>query len=109
MFGRVPESLGVMWHHRPLLKASMGFGQKIQKMNRCDESLEAYAHMAVASFVGCSWCLDFNYFMAYHQGLDVEQGAGDPAVARVGRVHAARAPGDGVRRGDDPHAAHGHR
>ena len=73
MFGRVPESLGVMWHHRPLLKASMGFGQKIQKMNRCDESLEAYAHMAVASFVGCSWCLDFNYFMAYHQGLDIEK------------------------------------
>ena len=29
--------------------------------------------MAVASFVGCSWCLDFNYFMAHNQGLDVDK------------------------------------
>ena len=30
MFGHVPESLGVMWHHRPALMASMAFGQKLQ-------------------------------------------------------------------------------
>jgi alkylhydroperoxidase family enzyme len=29
--------------------------------------------MAVASLVGCSWCLDFNYFMANNQGLDVDR------------------------------------
>ena len=29
--------------------------------------------MAVASLVGCTWCLDFNYFMANNQGLDVER------------------------------------
>jgi alkylhydroperoxidase family enzyme len=71
MFGRVPESLGVMWHHLPALKAGMGFGQKLQKWNRCDEGLKSFAHMAVASLIGCSWCLDFNYFMAHNQGLDV--------------------------------------
>ncbi|AFE04327.1 hypothetical protein COCOR_01841 [Corallococcus coralloides DSM 2259] len=70
-FGRVPKSLGVMWHHLPVLKASMGFGQKLQKWDQCDESLKSYAHMAVASLVGCSFCLDFNYFMAHNQGLDV--------------------------------------
>jgi alkylhydroperoxidase family enzyme len=26
--------------------------------------------MAVASLVGCSWCLDFNYFQAHNEGLD---------------------------------------
>jgi len=71
LFGHVPESLGVMWHHRPVLKASMGFGQKLQKWDECDESLKSFAHMAVASLIGCSWCLDFNYFMAQNQGLDV--------------------------------------
>ncbi|RKH91465.1 carboxymuconolactone decarboxylase family protein [Corallococcus sp. AB045] len=71
MFGRVPKSLGVMWHHLPVLKASMGFGQKLQKWDQCDESLKSYAHMAVASLVGCSFCLDFNYFMAHNHGLDV--------------------------------------
>jgi len=73
MFGQVPESLGVMWHNVPVLKASMGFGQKLQKWDQCDESLKSFAHMAVASLVGCSWCLDFNYFMAHNQGLDIDK------------------------------------
>ena len=73
MFGRVPESLGVMWHHLPALKAGMGFGRKLQKWDQCDESLKSFAHMAVASLIGCSWCLDFNYFMAHNQGLDVDK------------------------------------
>jgi alkylhydroperoxidase family enzyme len=73
MFGRVPESLGVMWHHLPALKASMGFGQKLQKWDQCDESLKSFAHMAVASLIGCSWCLDFNYFMAHNKGLEVDK------------------------------------
>ncbi|MCL2541863.1 MAG: carboxymuconolactone decarboxylase family protein [Nocardioidaceae bacterium] len=73
MFGSVPESLGVMWHNVPVLKATMGFGQKTQKWDRCDESLKSFAHMAVASYVGCTWCLDFNYFMARDQGLDLDK------------------------------------
>ena len=73
MFGSVPESLGVMWHHRPVLKASMSYGQKLQKWTECDETLKSFAHMAVASQVGCTWCLDFNYFMAHNQGLDVDR------------------------------------
>lgn len=73
LFGQVPESLGVMWHHVPALKASMSFGQKLQKWDQCDESLKSFAHMAVASLIGCSWCLDFNYFMAHNQGLDVDK------------------------------------
>jgi alkylhydroperoxidase family enzyme len=72
-FGKVPESLGVMWHNVPVLKASMGFGQKVQKWDQCDRSLKSFAHMAVASYIGCSWCLDFNYFMAFNEGLDVER------------------------------------
>ena len=73
MFGQVPESLGVMWHHVPALKAGMRFGQRLQKWDACDEGLKSFAHMAVASLVGCSWCLDFNYFMANNHGLDVER------------------------------------
>ncbi len=29
--------------------------------------------MAVASLVGCTWCLDFNYFMARDKGLDLDK------------------------------------
>jgi AhpD family alkylhydroperoxidase len=73
LFGQVPESLGVMWHHVPALKAGMRFGQQLQKWDACDEGLTSFAHMAVASLVGCTWCLDFNYFMAHNHGLDVER------------------------------------
>ena len=73
MFGQVPESLGVMWHHVPALKAGMRFGQQLQKWDACDEGLKSFAHMAVASLIGCTWCLDFNYFMAKNHGLDVER------------------------------------
>lgn len=71
MFGRVPESLGVLWHHQPALKASMSYGQKVQKWSECDEDLKTFAHMATSSLIGCSWCLDFNYFLAHNNGLDV--------------------------------------
>ncbi|WGL53398.1 carboxymuconolactone decarboxylase family protein [Nocardioides sp. BP30] len=73
MFGRVPESLGVMWHHVPALKASMAYGQKLQKWHACEEQLKSFAHMAVASSIGCTWCLDFNYFQASNRGLDMDK------------------------------------
>jgi AhpD family alkylhydroperoxidase len=70
MLGDVPEAAGVMWHNRPVLFSSMGFGRKIEKWDQLDANLKTYAHMAVASLVGCSWCLDFNYFQAHNKGLD---------------------------------------
>jgi alkylhydroperoxidase family enzyme len=73
MFGAVPEPLGVMWHHKPVLRFSLGLGAKSQRWHECDDSLKAYASMAVASLVGCSWCLDLGYFHAHHQGLDVQK------------------------------------
>ena len=109
MFGRVPESLGVMWHHVPVLKASMGFGQKLQKWDQCDESLKSFAHMAVASYVGCSCAWTSTTSWRNNEGLDVDRGAGDPAVARVRCLHAAGAGGARVCRGDEPDAADGDR
>nr|WP_293772908.1 carboxymuconolactone decarboxylase family protein [Sporichthya sp.] len=29
--------------------------------------------MAVSSLVGCSFCLDLGYFMAHHEGLDLDK------------------------------------
>jgi AhpD family alkylhydroperoxidase len=68
--GDVPEATGVMWHNREVLFSSMGFGRKVEKWHELDRSLKTYAHMAVASMIGCSWCLDFNYFKAHDEGLD---------------------------------------
>jgi alkylhydroperoxidase family enzyme len=73
MFGDVAEPLEVMWHHKPVLRFQLGLGQKSAKWSECDESLKSYAHMAVASLVGCGWCLDLGYFQAKNEGLDLEK------------------------------------
>ncbi len=71
MLGRVPASLGVYWHNRAVLRATMGLNAKAQKWDACDLGLKSLAHMAVAAQVGCSWCLDFAYFQASNEHLDL--------------------------------------
>ena len=70
MLGEVPDSLGVMWHNRAVLGDMMGFGRKVEKWDQLDRNLATFAVMAAASRIGCSFCLDFNYFMAHNKGLD---------------------------------------
>ena len=69
--GQVPSSLGVYWHNQKVLMDMAAVGGKIKKWNSCDEQLKSFAHMAVASQVGCTWCLDFNYFEAHNKDLDM--------------------------------------
>lgn len=71
MFGEVPEPVGVAWHNRKVLNLSFSVGRKAQKWDRCDASLKSFAHMAVASLVGCSFCLDLGYVQAHNEGLDL--------------------------------------
>ena len=70
MLGDVPEPVGVAWHNRKVLNFSFLVGRKSAKWDQCDENLKSFAHMAVASFVGCSFCLDLGYFTAHNEGLD---------------------------------------
>jgi len=71
--GQVPASLGVYWHNQKVLMSMAGVGGKVQKWDVCDEQLKSLAHMAVAAQVGCSWCLDFNYFEAHNKNLDLDK------------------------------------
>jgi alkylhydroperoxidase family enzyme len=70
MFGDVPEAVEVMWHYPAMLKDMMGFNRKAEKWDRLDRNLATFAHLAAASVVGCSFCLDLGYFMAHNHGLD---------------------------------------
>ena len=73
MLGQVPTSIGVYWHNQKVLMAMSGLGPKVKKWDTCDEQLKSFAHMAVASMVGCTWCLDFNYFEARNLHLDIDK------------------------------------
>ena len=70
-FGEIPDNVYVYWHHRKVLKAVLGFEQKVAKWDRLDENLKTYAQLASAGVIGCSWCLDFGYFKAHNDGLDL--------------------------------------
>jgi alkylhydroperoxidase family enzyme len=63
----------VYWHNPAVLKATMGLGAKAQKWDACDLSLKSFAHMAVSAQIGCSWCLDFAYFQAFNEHLDIDK------------------------------------
>jgi alkylhydroperoxidase family enzyme len=71
--GQVPSSLGVYWHNQKVLMTMGGLGGKLKKWDACDESLKTFAHMAVASYIGCTWCLDYNYFEAHNKNLDMDK------------------------------------
>ena len=69
-YGEVPDNAYVLWHNRPVLKAVFGFEQKVAKLDGLDPHLKTYAVMASAASIGCSWCLDFGYYLAHEDGLD---------------------------------------
>jgi AhpD family alkylhydroperoxidase len=70
-FGAIPDNAYVMWHHQEVLKAVVRFEGKVSKWDRLDPTLKSYAQLAAAGVIGCSWCLDFGYFMAHNDGLDL--------------------------------------
>ena len=77
-FGAVPEPVEVMWHNPKVAEAALGLGGKASEWDATDESLKTFAHMAVAAQVGCSWCLDINYFQALNQNLDLAKASQVP-------------------------------
>lgn len=78
MFGEVLEPAEVMWHHRRVLRDTLMTGRKAQKWDRVEPSLKSFAHMAAVSKVGCSFCLDFGYFHAQNEGLDLRKASEVP-------------------------------
>jgi alkylhydroperoxidase family enzyme len=77
-FGVVPEPLEATWHNPKVSQDSLQFGGKVGEWDAADESLKSFAHMAVASQVGCSWCLDLGYFEAQNQNLDMAKASQVP-------------------------------
>ncbi|MGW7253575.1 carboxymuconolactone decarboxylase family protein [Streptomyces sp. NPDC054834] len=78
LFGAVPEPTEVLWNNPELAKANQEFSAKVGTWDAADASLKTFAHMAVAAQVGCSWCLDVNYFHALNQNLDLAKASQVP-------------------------------
>jgi alkylhydroperoxidase family enzyme len=69
-WGQVPEPAYVYWHNRRVLRSVFGFERRVARWKALDPHLKTYAEMASAATIGCSWCMDFGYFVAHTDGLD---------------------------------------
>lgn len=71
MFGQVPDNAYVLFHNRAVMTSIFGFERKVGGWKALDPHLKSYATMAAAGTIGCSWCLDFGYYLAHEDGLDL--------------------------------------
>jgi alkylhydroperoxidase family enzyme len=76
--GVVPDPAGVLAQNPKVAQGSLALGGMVSGWDAADESLKSFAHMAVAAQVGCSWCLDFGYFQAQNESLDLAKASQVP-------------------------------
>ena len=76
--GAVPEPLEVTYNNPKVAMSSQELSAMVAGWDAADASLKTFAHMAVAAQVGCSWCLDVNYFLAMNHNLDLAKASQVP-------------------------------
>ena len=76
--GAVPEPVEVAYNNPSVALANQEFSAMVSTWDSVDASLKTFAHMAVAAQVGCSWCLDVNYFLAQNHDLDLAKASQVP-------------------------------
>jgi alkylhydroperoxidase family enzyme len=76
--GSVPEPVEVSYNNPKVATFTEQFPVALAEWDAVEESLKTFAHMAVAAQVGCSWCLDVNYFMARARNLDLAKASQVP-------------------------------
>lgn len=69
-FGAVMEPALGMAHNRKVLTSSLKFQRSAEHWDAVDSSLKHLATLAAAATVGCSWCLDFGYWVSHTKGVD---------------------------------------
>ncbi|WP_448626911.1 carboxymuconolactone decarboxylase family protein [Geodermatophilus sp. URMC 64] len=69
-FGVVADPAAAMGHHPRVLISNARFEMSVEKWHRLDPTLKALAEMASAAAIGCSWCVDFGYWISTNRGVD---------------------------------------
>ena len=69
-FGAVADPAAAMGHNMRLLMTDARHEMSLQKWDKLDPTLKALAEMAAAVAIGCSWCVDFGYWINTSRGTD---------------------------------------
>jgi len=69
-YGAVLDPGAAMAHNPRVLLTNARFERSLQRWDRLDPTLEALAVMASAVTIGCSWCVDFGWWISTREGVD---------------------------------------
>jgi len=72
-YGRVLDPLLAMGHNPRVLRAGAFYEQRIAGWRALDPGLKHLAEMVSAARIGCSWCMDFGYWLADDLGMPMEK------------------------------------
>jgi alkylhydroperoxidase family enzyme len=69
-YGVVADPLAAMGHNPRVLMTDARFETSLARWKKLDPTLKALAVMASAVSIGCSWCIDFGYWISSQGGVD---------------------------------------
>ena len=69
-FGAVAEPAAAMAHNPRVLRGNLRAETSLARWHALDPTLKDLAVMAAAVTVGCSWCVDFGYWISTGNGVD---------------------------------------
>ena len=70
-YGKAMEPARAMLHNRKVLTTVARFELGVEKWHALDSQLKHLAELRVAGQIGCSWCMDFGWFLSHDAGVDV--------------------------------------
>ena len=70
-YGQVMDPALAMGHNRRVLLADLMFERRVAKFSALDPTLKMLAEIATSVRIECSWCIDFGYYLAHHDGIDL--------------------------------------
>jgi AhpD family alkylhydroperoxidase len=69
-FGAVADPVAAMGHQPRVLITNARHEMSLDRWHRLDPTLKDLAEMAAAVTIGCSWCVDFGYWISTSRGTD---------------------------------------
>jgi len=72
-YGKVLDPGKAMAHSPRVLWSMLRFERSLGKWHHLDADLTSLAQLASAGFIGCSWCMDFGYWVGHGQGIAPEK------------------------------------
>ena len=72
-YGKVMDPLRAMGHNPRVLRAGAAYEARIARWRDLDPGLKHLAEMVSAARIGCSWCMDFGYWLADDLGMPMEK------------------------------------